>query len=234
MHEAPPAPATLGALRASGWRSRPVREELRENLLARLRAGRPLFEGILGYDDTVVPAVENALLCGHDLIFLGERGQAKTRMIRQLVGLLDPWLPVVAGSEIHDDPFAPVSAYARRLVAERGDATPIAWVPREERYVEKLATPDVSIADLIGDVDPVKVAEGRSLGDELTIHFGLLPRTNRGIFCINELPDLTEKVQVGLFNVMQERDVQVKGYRVRLPLDVLVEIGRAHVLTPVT
>lgn len=240
MGAAPPRIDTLGALRRSGWRSRPLRQELRENLLGRLRAGRPLFEGILGYDDTVVPAVENALLCGHDLIFLGERGQAKTRLIRQLTGLLDEWMPIVAGSEIHDDPEAPVSAFARRLVAERGDDTPIAWVHRDERYVEKLATPDVSIADLIGDVDPVKVAEGRSLADELTIHFGLLPRANRGIFCINELPDLTEKVQVGLFNVMQERDVQVKGYRVRLPLDVLVVASanpedytsRGRIITP--
>jgi magnesium chelatase subunit I len=235
-----PEPRTLEQLRAAGWTSRPLREELRANLLARIRAGQPLFDGILGYDESVVPAVENALLCGHDLIFLGERGQAKTRMIRQLVGLLDEWMPIVAGSEIHDDPEAPVSAHARQLVAERGDATPIAWVHRDDRYVEKLATPDVSIADLIGDVDPVKVAEGRSLGDELTIHFGLLPRTNRGIFCINELPDLTEKVQVGLFNVMQERDVQVKGYRVRLPLDVLVVASanpedytsRGRIITP--
>jgi len=187
-----------------------------------------------------VPAVENALLCGHDLIFLGERGQAKTRMIRQLTALLDEWMPIVAGSEIHDDPFAPVSAYARQLVVEQGDETPIAWVHRDDRYVEKLATPDVSTADLIGDVDPVRVAAGRSLGDELTIHFGLLPRANRGIFCINELPDLTEKVQVGLFNVMQERDVQVKGYRVRLPLDVLIVASanpedytsRGRIITP--
>ena len=240
MASSPPAPRTLGALRKAGLRTRPLREELRANLLVRIRDGRPLFDGILGYDDTVVPAVENALLCGHDLIFLGERGQAKTRMIRQLTALLDEWLPIVAGSEIHDDPFAPVSAYARQLVAEQGDETPIAWVHRDDRYVEKLATPDVSIADLIGDVDPVKVAAGRSLGDELTIHFGLLPRTNRGIFCINELPDLTEKVQVGLFNVMQERDVQVKGYRVRLPLDVLVVASanpedytsRGRIITP--
>jgi magnesium chelatase subunit I len=240
MRSTPPEPRTLGALRRAGRWTRPVREELRANLLGRIRSGAPLFEGILGYDDTVVPAVENALLCGHDLIFLGERGQAKTRMIRQLTGLLDEWVPVVAGSEIHDDPTAPVSAYARQLVAERGDETPIEWLHREDRYVEKLATPDVSIADLIGDVDPVKVASGRSLGDELTIHFGLLPRTNRGIFCINELPDLTEKVQVGLFNVMQERDVQVKGYRVRLPLDVLVVASanpedytsRGRIITP--
>jgi magnesium chelatase subunit I len=240
MNASPPAARTLGELRASGWQPRPVRAELRANLLGRLRDGEPLFPGIVGYEDTVIPAVENALLCGHDLIFLGERGQAKSRMIRSLADLLDPWLPVVAGSEIHDDPFAPVSAFARERLAAAGDATEIAWVPREERYVEKLATPDVSIADLIGDVDPVKVAQGRSLADELTIHFGLLPRTNRGIFCINELPDLTEKVQVGLFNVMQERDVQVKGYRVRLPLDVLVVASanpedytsRGRIITP--
>ncbi len=238
--QAAPKLRTLGELRRAGVRPRSLREEIRANLLAKLRAGEPLFPGILGYQETVVPAVENALLCGHDLIFLGERGQAKSRMIRALVGLLDPWLPVVAGSEIHDDPFAPVSAYARQLVAEHGDETKIAWVPRDARYAEKLATPDVSIADLIGDVDPIKVAQGRSLGDELTIHFGLLPRTNRGIFCINELPDLTEKVQVGLFNVMQERDVQVKGYAVRLPLDVLVVASanpedytsRGRIITP--
>jgi len=222
MAASPPSPSTLGALRAAGWRPRPVREELRENLVARIRRGEPLFPGVLGYDESVIPAVEHALLCGHDLIFLGERGQAKSRMIRSLVGLLDEWMPVVAGSEIQDDPSAPVSAQARALVAERGDATPIAWVHRAQRYAEKLATPDVSVADLIGDVDPVKVAQGRSLSDELTIHFGLLPRANRGIFCVNELPDLPEKVQVGLFDVLEERDFQVKGYRVRLPLDVLV------------
>ncbi|MDJ0851458.1 MAG: sigma 54-interacting transcriptional regulator [Myxococcota bacterium] len=240
MTNTPPAPRTLGELRRSGYTSRSVRAELRDNLLDRLRAGKRLCEDVLGYDDTVLPALENALLCGHDLIFLGERGQAKTRMIRSLVGLLDEWLPEVAGSEIHDDPFAPVSAGARALVEERGDDTPIAWVHRDERYVEKLATPDVSIADLIGDVDPVKVAEGRRLSDELTMHFGLVPRTNRGIFCINELPDLTEKVQVGLFNVMEERDVQVKGYRVRLPVDVLVVASanpedytsRGRIITP--
>jgi magnesium chelatase subunit I len=217
-----------------------VRCELRENLLVRLSTGAPIFEGVLGYDDTVVPAVENALLCGHDLIFLGERGQAKTRMIRKLATLLDEWLPVVAGSEIHDDPFAPVSALARARVAERGDDCEIAWVHRDDRYVEKLATPDVSIADLIGDVDPIKVAEGRSLADEHTIHFGLIPRTHRGVFCINELPDLTEKVQVGLFNIMEERDVQVKGYRVRLPIDVMIVASanpedytsRGRIITP--
>ncbi len=236
----PPKERTLRALRAAGHGPRTLREELRANLLAKLRKGEPLFPGILGYDDSVIPAVENALLCGHDLIFLGERGQAKSRMIRALVALLDEWVPEVAGSEIHDDPFAPVSAYAKARVAEQGDDTEIAWVHRDARYAEKLATPDVSIADLIGDVDPIKVAEGRSLGDELTIHFGLLPRTHRGIFCINELPDLTEKVQVGLFNVMQERDVQIKGYNVRLPLDLLVVASanpedytsRGRIITP--
>ncbi len=236
----PPDPTTLGALRASGYRARTVREELRVNLLAKMASGAPVFTGVIGYEETVVPAVENALLCGHDLIFLGERGQAKTRMIRQLTGLLDEWVPEVAGSEIHDDPTAPVSAYARALVAERGDATPVTWVHRDDRYVEKLATPDVSVADLIGDVDPIKVAQGRSLSDELTMHFGLVPRTHRGIFCINELPDLTEKVQVGLFNVMEERDVQVKGYRIRLSIDVLVVASanpedytsRGRIITP--
>ncbi len=240
MTTTPPAPRTLGELRRSGYRSRSVRAELRDNLLERLRSGKRLCEDVLGYDESVLPALENALLCGHDLIFLGERGQAKTRMIRSLVQLLDEWLPEVAGSEIHDDPFAPVSAGAKARVQELGDDTPIAWVHRDERYVEKLATPDVSIADLIGDVDPVKVAEGRRLSDELTMHFGLVPRTNRGIFCINELPDLTEKVQVGLFNVMEERDVQVKGYRVRLPVDVLVVASanpedytsRGRIITP--
>jgi len=235
-----PTQRTLGELRAAGFRPRTLREEIRANLLEKLRKGEPLFPGIHGYDDSVIPAVENALLCGHDLIFLGERGQAKSRMIRALVALLDEWVPELAGSEIHDDPFAPVSAAAKKLVAERGDASEIAWVHREQRYAEKLATPDVTIADLIGDVDPIKVAAGRSLGDELTIHFGLIPRTNRGIFCINELPDLTEKVQVGLFNVMQERDVQIKGYNVRLPLDVLVVASanpedytsRGRIITP--
>jgi magnesium chelatase subunit I len=235
-----PAHRTLGELRAGGYQPRTLRQEIRANLLARLAKREPLFPGIHGYDDSVIPAVENALLCGHDLIFLGERGQAKSRMIRALVALLDEWLPALAGSEIHDDPFAPVSAAAKQLLAERGDAAEIEWVHRDERYAEKLATPDVTIADLIGDVDPIKVAAGRSLGDELTIHFGLIPRTNRGIFCINELPDLTEKVQVGLFNVMQERDVQIKGYNVRLPLDVLVVASanpedytsRGRIITP--
>ena len=237
---APPAPRTLGELRAAGWRSRPVREEIRSNLVARIRSGEPLVPGIVGYDETVLPALVHALLCGHDVIFLGERGQAKSRLIRSLVSLLDPWVPEVEGSEIHDDPFAPVSAWARRVVAERGDETPIRWVPREERYAEKLATPDTSVADLLGDVDPVKVARGRTLADEETLHFGLLPRTHRGIFCINELPDLTEKVQVGLFNILEERDLQVRGYRIRLPIDVLVVASanpedytsRGRIITP--
>ena len=214
-------PSTLGELRASGWQSVPVKEELRRNAVARVSAGRPLFDGVLGYEDTVMPQLENALLAGHDVVFLGERGQAKTRMIRSLTGLLDEWMPVVAGSEINDDPYHPVSRHARDLVAQRGDATPIEWVHRDDRYGEKLATPDTSIADLIGEVDPIKVAEGRYLSDELTIHYGLVPRTNRGIFAINELPDLAERIQVGLLNVLEERDVQIRGYRVRLPLDVL-------------
>ena len=217
-----PAIATFGELKEAGYRPRSVREEIRLNLLRKLRAAEPLFPGIHGYEDTVLPAIENALLSGQDLLFLGERGQGKSRLIRSLVELLDEWMPEVKGSEIHDDPFAPVSRYAASLLAEKGPATPIAWVHRRERFGEKLATPDVSTADLIGDVDPMKVVEGRSLGDELTMHFGLLPRTNRGIFCINELPDLSEKIQVALFNVMEERDVQIKGYRVRLPLDVLI------------
>ena len=237
---APPAARTLGELREAGYAFRSLRDEIQANLWRHLREGTPLFPDIWGYDDTVVPAVENALLSGHDMIFLGERGQAKTRMIRSLVALLEEWIPVVAGSEINDDPLAPVSALARQLLAENGDATEISWLHRDERYVEKLATPDVSIGDLIGDVDPIKVAEGHHLSDEYTIHFGLLPRSNRCIFCINELPDLAEKVQVGLFNVMEERDVQVKGYRVRLPLDVLIVASanpedytsRGRIITP--
>jgi magnesium chelatase subunit I len=217
-----PSIRTLGELKQSGYRSRSVREEIRLNLLSKLRAKKPIFVGIHGYDDTVIPAIENALLAEQDLLFLGERGQGKSRLIRSLVSLLDEWMPEIAGSEIHDDPLAPVSALGKAAVAQHGDATPIAWVHRNERYGEKLATPDASTADLIGDVDPMKVVQGRALSDELTMHFGLLPRTNRGIFCINELPDLTEKIQVALFNVMEERDVQIKGYRVRLPLDILI------------
>ena len=233
-------PTTLGELRASGWTSVPVRQELRRNAVARIRSGEPLFDDVLGYHNTVVPQVENALLAGHDMIVLGERGQAKTRMIRGLVGLLDEWLPTVAGSEINDDPYAPVSAQARALVAEHGDDTPIAWIHRDDRYGEKLATPDTSIADLIGEVDPIKVAEGRYLSDELTLHYGLVPRTNRGIFAINELPDLAERIQVGLLNVLEERDVQIRGYKVRLPLDVVLVASanpedytnRGRIITP--
>ncbi len=236
----PPSIATLGELRAAGFGPRSLREEIRGNLQLFIREGRSLFPGILGYGDTVIPALENALLCGHDLIFLGERGQAKSRMIRAIVELLDEWVPEIEGSEIHDDPFTPVSAFGRERVAALGDETPISWLHRDDRYGEKLATPDTSTADLIGDVDPIKVAEGHHLSDEYTLHFGLLPRTHRGIFCINELPDLSEKVQVGLFNVMEERDIQVKGYRVRLPIDVLVVASanpedytsRGRIITP--
>ncbi len=233
-------PGTLGELRASGWVSRPVKLEVRENAMRRIAEGQPMVEGVVGYDDTVLPQLENALLAAHDVIFLGERGQAKTRMIRSLVGLLDEWLPIVAGSEINDDPYDPVSHHARVLVAERRDETPIEWVHRERRYGEKLATPDTSIADLIGEVDPIKVAEGRYLSDELTIHYGLVPRTNRGIFSINELPDLAERIQVGLLNVLEERDVQIRGYKIRLPLDLMLVASanpedytnRGRIITP--
>ena len=233
-------PTALGELRASGWTSVPVRQELRRNATERIRSGRALFDDVLGYHNTVIPQVENALLAGHDMIMLGERGQAKTRMIRGLVGLLDEWMPIIAGSEINDDPYAPVSAQARALLAEHGDDTPIAWVHRDDRYGEKLATPDTSIADLIGEVDPIKVAEGRYLSDELTLHYGLVPRTNRGIFAINELPDLAERIQVGLLNVLEERDVQIRGYKVRLPLDVVLVASanpedytnRGRIITP--
>ena len=215
-------PATIGELRESGWTSVSVKEEVRRNAVARIRAGEPLVERVLGYEDTVLPQLENAILAGHDVIFLGERGQAKTRIIRSLTNLLDEWMPIVAGSEINDDPYAPVSRHARELIHERGDGTPIDWVHRDERYGEKLATPDTSIADLIGEVDPIKVAEGRYLADELTLHYGLVPRTNRGIFAMNELPDLAERIQVGLLNVLEERDVQIRGFKVRLPLDVML------------
>jgi magnesium chelatase subunit I len=214
--------STLGELRASGWRSEPVKAEIRRNAVERIRAGDPLFPRVLGYEDTVLPQLENALLAGHDVIFLGERGQAKTRMIRSLTDLLDEWMPIVAGSEINDDPYEPVSKHARDLVGELGDETPVDWVHRDDRFGEKLATPDTSIADLIGEVDPIKVAEGRYLSDELTLHYGLVPRTNRGIFAINELPDLAERIQVGLLNVLEERDVQVRGYKIRLPLDLML------------
>jgi magnesium chelatase subunit I len=215
-------PETLGALRDSGWESIPIREELRRNAVDKIRNNEPMFPSILGYENTVNPQLENALLAGHDIVFLGERGQAKTRIIRGLTGMLDEWMPIVAGSEINDDPYAPISRHARDLVAEMGDDTPVSWVHRDDRYSEKLATPDTSIADLIGEVDPIRVAEGRYLSDELTLHYGLVPRTNRGIFAMNELPDLAERIQVGLLNVLEERDVQIRGHKVRLPLDVIL------------
>ncbi len=232
--------ATLGELKSSGWVSQPVKEEMRRNAVAKIRSGEPLFAGVLGYEETVMPQLENAVLAGHDVIFLGERGQAKTRMIRSLTGLLDEWLPIVAGSEINDDPLQPTSRYARDLVAELGDSTPVSWVHRDDRFGEKLATPDTSIADLIGEVDPIKVAEGRYLSDELTLHYGLVPRTNRGIFAMNEIPDLAERIQVGLLNVLEERDVQVRGYKVRLPLDIMLVASanpddytnRGRIITP--
>ena len=233
-------PRTVGELRESGYRPAPVREEMRRNLIARIRAGDELFPGVYGYDETVIPHVVNAILAGQDIIFLGERGQAKSRIIRSLTGLLDEALPVLADCEIPEDPFAPITTQGRQLVEERGDEATLAWLDREARYGEKLATPDITIADLIGEVDPIKVAEGRYLSDELTIHYGLVPRTNHGIFCINELPDLAERIQVGLLNIMEERDVQIRGYRVRLPLDVFVVASanpedytnRGRIITP--
>ena len=215
-------PRSLGELKKSGWVSRPVKEEMRQNAVALIAAGEPLFDGVVGYENTVLPQLENAVLAGHDVIFLGERGQAKTRMIRSLVNLLDEWMPYIEGSEIYDDPYNPVSKHAKDLVKKRADKTPIVWAHRDVRFGEKLATPDTSIADLIGEVDPIKVAEGRYLSDELTLHYGMVPRTNRGIFAINELPDLAERIQVGLLNVLEERDVQIRGYKVQLPLDVLL------------
>jgi len=217
-----------------------VAEEIRRNASARIAAGQPLVSGVLGFEDTVLPQLENAMLAGHDVILLGERGQAKTRIIRSMVGLLDEWLPIVAHSEINDDPFHPISRFAKDLLAEAGDDLPVSWVHRSERYGEKLATPDTSIADLIGEVDPIRVAEGRYLSDELTIHYGLVPRLNRGIFAVNELPDLAERIQVGLLNVLEERDVQIRGHRVRLPLDIVLVAtanpedytNRGRIITP--
>ncbi|MBA2529049.1 MAG: AAA family ATPase [Euzebyales bacterium] len=233
-------PTTLGALRASGHHDRTVKQEVAANVAARLSRGLPVVDGLVGFDDTVLPALETALLAGHDLILLGERGQAKSRILRSLVTLLDELVPVVAGSEVHDHPFHPFSAQARAAVAEFGDDTPIAWLAREQRFAEKLATPDIAVADLIGDIDPIKVAEGRHLADEDTIHFGLVPRHNRGIVAINELPDLAERIQVALLNVMEERDVQIRGYSLRLPLDLLVVAtanpedytNRGRIITP--
>ncbi len=231
---------TIGKLKASGYKPASVKQELRRNLIATIRSKRDIFPGIIGYDDTVIPQLENALISGQDIIFLGERGQAKSRIMRALVNLLDEEIPVIKGCEINDNPLAPICRHCRDRIAEEGDATEIAWLPRQERYSEKLATPDIAIADLIGDVDPIKVAEGKYLSDELTIHYGLIPRTNRGIFCINELPDLAERLQVGLFNLMEERDIQIRGYRIRLPLDIFLVASanpedytnRGRIITP--
>ncbi len=238
----PPAslPTTLGALMASGWKSKTVSQELRANATAKIASGDPIVTGVMGYDQSVIPQLETAILAGHDVILLGERGQAKTRLIRSMVDLLDEWIPVISGSEINDDPANPVSRYALNLIAEHGDDTPIAWLHREDRYGEKLATPDTSIADLIGEVDPIKVAEGRYLSDELTVHYGMVPRVNRGIFAINELPDLAERIQVGLLNVLEERDIQIRGHRIRLPLDIVLVASanpedytnRGRIITP--
>jgi len=215
-------PTTLRDLRASGYRSTPVREEIRANLEQRLANGEPLTSAVLGYEDSVLPQLETALLAGHDIILLGERGQAKTRMIRSLVDLLDEWLPIIEGSEVRDDPYAPISAYGIDLLAEKGEDTPVAWVHRTQRFAEKLASPDTSMADLIGEVDPIKVAGGLFLDDPKALSYGLVPKSNRGIFAMNELPDLAERIQVGLLNVLEERDVQIRGHLVRLDLDVLV------------
>ncbi|HEX5890535.1 MAG TPA: hypothetical protein VFY61_17620 [Pyrinomonadaceae bacterium] len=232
---------TLRELKAVRYQTRSVKDELRDNLIKKLRAGEKLFPGIVGYDDTVIPQLVNAILSRHNIILLGLRGQAKSRIIRQLTELLDDRIPIIAGSEVNDDPFHPISAYARETLAQQGDMTRIDWIDRDARFVEKLATPDVTVADIIGDVDPIKAAKGgHLLSDELTIHYGLLPRANRGIFAINELPDLAGKIQVGLFNIMQEGDVQIKGYPVRLPLDVLLVFSanpedytaRGKIITP--
>ena len=233
-------PATIGALRAAGCEHRSVKDEIRGNLVAAISSGVDPFPGIVGFDETVRPELERALLAGHDLVLLGERGQGKTRLIRTLVGLLDEWSPVLAGSEVNEHPYAPITPWGRRLVAQHGDDAAVAWRHRSERYGEKLATPDTSVGDLIGDVDPIKVAEGRTLGDPETVHFGLVPRTNRGIFAVNELPDLAERIQVSLLNVLEERDIQVRGYQLRLPLDLLLiasanpedYTSRGRIITP--
>jgi len=233
-------PRTLGELRAAGHRYRPVKQELRENLLARMRSGETRFPGIVGYEDTVLPEVERAILAGHDMVLLGERGQGKTRLIRSLGGLLDEWTPIIEGSELNEHPLHPITPASRRRIDDEGDALPVGWLHRSLRYGEKLATPDTSVADLVGDVDPIKVAQGRTLGDPETIHFGLVPRTNRGIFAVNELPDLAERIQVSLLNVLEERDIQIRGYQLRLPLDLLLVASanpedytnRGRIITP--
>src|SRR3954453_11676608 len=232
---------TLGDLRRSGVKSRPVKVEIRDNLVRKLQAGEPLFPGVIGYDDTVIPQLVNAILSRHNFILLGLRGQAKSRILRSLVDLLDEEIAVVPGCEIHDNPLNPVCGACRARVAAEGDSLPIAWLPRDERFVEKLATPDVTIADMVGDIDPIKAAQaGLNLADELTMHYGLLPRANRGIFAINELPDLAGKIQVGLFNILQEGDVQIKGYPIRLRLDLMMAFtanpedytARGKIITP--
>src|SRR6202158_5860811 len=231
---------TLGELKSAGYQTMPVRMEMRKNLLERLRSKEQILPGIVGYEETVIPEIENGVLAGHHMIFLGERGQAKSRIIRALTGLLDEYAPTFAGCEIFDNPFAPICRRCVKLAAEKGDAAGIVWVEGETRYAEKLAARDVSGADRIGEIDPIKVAEGRYLADEETIHYGLIPRTNRGIFAINELPDLTEKVQVGLFNLMEEKDVQIKGYKIRLPVDLVFvasanpadSTSRGRIITP--
>lgn len=233
-------PRTIRELKTSGYKPVSIKEEMRRNLIAMIKKGEDVFPGIIGYDDTVIPLIQNAILSGQDIIFLGERGQAKSRIMRALVNLLDEEIPVIEGCEINDDPFNPICKQCRDKISKDGEKTAITWLKREERYGEKLATPDISIADLIGDVDPIKVAEGKYLSDELTIHYGLIPRTNRGIFCINELPDLAERLQVGLFNLMEERDVQIRGYRIRLPVDICLVASanpedytnRGRIITP--
>jgi len=233
-------PKTLGDLKKGGIAVLSVRDEMRKNLVRHLESGERILPGIVGYDETVIPEIENAILSGHHMVFLGERGQGKSRIIRGLTSLLDERIPIVEGCEINDNPYAPICRACRKRAAELGDALPLQWVDRDHRYGEKLATPDVSIADLVGEIDPIKVAEGRYLADEETIHYGLVPRTNRGVFAINELPDLTEKVQVGLFNLMEEKDVQIKGYKIRLPLDVVIVASanpedytsRGRIITP--
>src|ERR1700719_3925648 len=235
-----PSATTLAELRASGHEYRGVRAEIRANLLTMMRAGQDPFPGIVGFGQTVLPHLERALIAGHDIILLGERGQGKPRLIRTLTGLLDEWTPVIAGCEINDHPYQPACARCRRLAAKLGDELPVTWRHASERYGEKLATPDTSVGDLIGDIDPVKVAEGRTLGDPETIHFGLVPRTNRGIFSLNELPDLAERIQVSLLNVLEERDIGIRGYALRLPLDLLLVASanpedytnRGRIITP--
>ncbi|MBX3707674.1 MAG: AAA family ATPase [Pseudomonadales bacterium] len=233
-------PQTFGQLRSSGYQVLPVKVEIRKNLINRLRAGATLFPGITGYDETVIPQLTNAILGNQDIILLGERGQAKSRILRSLTGLLDEWTPTIAGTEIPENPYQPITPLGKQIMQEQGDKAPLRWIHRDDRYAEKLATPDITIADLIGEVDPIKVAEGRYLSDEFTLHYGLVPRVNRGIFAINELPDLAERIQVGLLNLLEERDIQIRGHRIRLPLDVFIVAtanpedytNRGRIITP--